>query len=330
MPCAGFMRRTILKRTLQTFGVVALTILLSFGFVDHQATNYMVAQLDSLVTEEANFIAGEARQGRMAAFQERLRQDPRRVKPTGLFDAEGNRLAGNIESFPSGLHVDGAPQDASVLRNSFFGRGEQSVRATARRLPNGETLVVAWSTNYNEQTAEVVKRGLIFGLLPGFGLALIGTLVLGTYEQRRVSEMSTRVQRIVSGELQQRLPAHGTDEPLDRLAALVNGMLDGVTRLQRYYEPLRIPTAPGLSLAGVRLIIPDHAVGLPVLRALSLCTCCRHYPGAAAGRSLRSCHPTVSAFPGSTSGSACTSSFSRFAQRSLALRPAHSHGHRMS
>src|ERR1700756_276704 len=104
----------------------------------------------------------------------------------------------------------------------------------------------------------------------------------------------------------------------------------GITRLQRYYEPLRHPRAPGLSLAGVRLVIPDHALGLPVLRALSLCTCCRHYPGAADGRSLRSCHPTVSAFPGSTSGSACTSSFSRFAQRSLALRPAHSHGHRMS
>jgi hypothetical protein len=48
------------------------------------------------------------------------------------------------------------------------------------------------------------------------------------------------------------------------------------TRLQRYYEPLRIPTAPGLSLAGVRLIIPDHVVGPPVLRTLSLCTCCRH------------------------------------------------------
>ena len=43
----------------------------------------------------------------------------------------------------------------------------------------------------------------------------------------------------------------------------------GVTRLQRYYEPLRHPAAPGLSLAGVRLVIPDHAVGLPVLRTLS-------------------------------------------------------------
>jgi hypothetical protein len=133
----------------------------------------MVAQLDALVTQEANFIAGEARQGRLEAFQERLRQDPRRVKPTELFDAEGNRLAGNIESLPSGLHVDGAPQDTSVVRIGSFGREEERGRATARRLPNGKTLVVAWSTNYNEQTAEVVKRGLIFGLLPGFGLALL-------------------------------------------------------------------------------------------------------------------------------------------------------------
>src|SRR5215813_6401339 len=71
-----------------------------------------------------------------------------------------------------------------------------------------------------------------------------------------------------------------------------------ITRLPRYSEPLRHPSAPGLSLTGVRLIIPDHAVGLPVLRALSLCTCCRHYPGAATGRIPRSSHPAVSAFPG--------------------------------
>jgi len=43
-------------------------------------------------------------------------------------------------------------------------------------------------------------------------------------------------------------------------------------------EPLRPPTAPGLSLTGFRLVIPDHALGFPVLRTLSLCTCCRHYP----------------------------------------------------
>ena len=49
-------------------------------------------------------------------------------------------------------------------------------------------------------------------------------------------------------------------------------------------KPLRHPTAPGLSLTGVRLTIPGHVVEPPVLRTLSLCTCCRHYPGAASER----------------------------------------------
>src|SRR5947207_6310595 len=39
--------------------------------------------------------------------------------------------------------------------------------------------------------------------------------------------------------------------------------------------------------------------------------------------------PSVSAFPDSTIGSACTSTFSRFARRLLALRPAHSRGHQI-
>src|SRR5262249_27692084 len=64
-------------------------------------------------------------------------------------------------------------------------------------------------------------------------------------------------------------------------------------------------------------------MGLPVLRTLSLCTCCRHYPGAADGRIGPLGNPAVSA----VIGSACASSFSRLARRSLALRPAHSRCH---
>jgi len=85
----------------------------------------------------------------------------------------------------------------------------------------------------------------------------------------------------------------------------------GITRLQRYYEPLRHPRAPSLSLTGFRLVIADHALGLPVLRTLSLCTCCRQYPGVADGRNLRSTRPAISTFPDMAVGSAYTLSFSR-------------------
>src|SRR6266404_4128191 len=101
----------------------------------------------------------------------------------------------------------------------------------------------------------------------------------------------------------------------------------GITRLQRYYEPLRHPKAPGLSLTGFRLVLADHALGLPVLRTLSLCTCCRHYPGAASGRTASLTSPSRVSLPRKGRRVACASSFSRLARRSLALRPAHSRRH---
>src|SRR5215831_20719313 len=57
----------------------------------------------------------------------------------------------------------------------------------------------------------------------------------------------------------------------------------GITRLHRYCRPLRHPKTPGPSLAGDRLLKLKHALGLPVLRASSWCTCCRQYPGTATG-----------------------------------------------
>src|SRR5437868_218564 len=86
--------------------------------------------------------------------------------------------------------------------------------------------------------------------------------------------------------------------------------------------------ASDLSLAGLRLVIADHAMGLPVLRTLSLCTCCRHYPGAAAGRTLRSASPSRISLPrkGCRVGlrivlfEAC-SAFTRVTACTLALSP---------
>src|SRR5271165_3071062 len=56
-------------------------------------------------------------------------------------------------------------------------------------------------------------------------------------------------------------------------------------------------------------------MGFPCCARFPSCTCRRHYPGAAAGRRLRSSHPAVSAFPERVVGSARTSAFSRLARR---------------
>ena len=103
----------------------------------------------------------------------------------------------------------------------------------------------------------------------------------------------------------------------------------GITRLRRYYGPIRHPRRPGLSLAGVRLAGPRlPPLGLPVLRCgFRLRTCRRHYPGRTGG----ALGPLIVAsvdggLPLMTNGSAPALRVSRFTQRSLTLRPARSPG----
>jgi hypothetical protein len=66
--------------------------------------------------------------------------------------------------------------------------------------------------------------------------------------------------------------------PLSLSFSSVSGLLElrslpstGVTRLPRYYEPVRHPKRPGLSLAGVRLGSRFPPLGLPVLQQLPMC-----------------------------------------------------------
>ena len=102
----------------------------------------------------------------------------------------------------------------------------------------------------------------------------------------------------------------------------------GITRLQRYYEPLRHPRAPGLSLTGFRLVIDLTTLwGFPCCVRFPCVHAVATTPAQRLGVLFSLIHPVVSAFPERVVGSACALSFSRLAQRSLALRPAHSRCH---
>src|ERR1700676_2877310 len=102
----------------------------------------------------------------------------------------------------------------------------------------------------------------------------------------------------------------------------------GITRLQRYYEPLRHPKPPSLSLTGFRLVVDSTTLwGFPCFVRFPCVHAAATTPAQRLNVSLRSFHPDVSVFPDRVAGSTCALSFSRIARRSLALRPAHSRCH---
>jgi len=226
-----FIRTTTFRWALLVSGAFAVATLLICGFVYWRAAAYTDARIDRSMGQEASIIAAQEPGPRAAAIEERLRQDPRRVKLGGLFGRDGARIVGNIERLPAGFEPDGNVQTVVAMRVDAMGREEQTVRALGRRLPDGQTLVIARNVDELPEIAEILGNAAALGLIPALALGVAIGIFLSLRAQNRVTEVNRKVQRIVAGDLRERLPATGTDDPFDKLAGIVNGMLDEIEAL---------------------------------------------------------------------------------------------------
>jgi methyl-accepting chemotaxis protein len=174
-------------------------------------------------------------QRRRDAMADFLRQDPRMVQYAAVFAPDGQPLAGNLANLPPDLKVDGPAQESVFPART--GRDKQIVRGIARRLPNGNIVVVGRNIEEAVEIADIVGATLGIGLIPALCLSIAAGIFLSMRAQKRVDEVNKTVQRIVAGDLRERLPARGGDDPFDKLAVIVNGMLANIeTLIGRNFE----------------------------------------------------------------------------------------------
>jgi signal transduction histidine kinase len=179
-----------------------------------------------MIARQLNVIAALPGERRLDAIEEHLRQDSRGVQYAGLFAADGRRIAGNLEQFPPELKLNDSVQSLTVMRTLPAGRETHVIRAIARQMPNGDALAIGREVDETREISHVVGQAFALGLLPAFCLCLLAGAWLSMRAQERVAEVNQRVQRIVAGDLSERLPHRDVDEPFSNLAAIVNGMLD--------------------------------------------------------------------------------------------------------
>jgi signal transduction histidine kinase len=207
-------------------GVLALFMVLLFGFIYWKIDHYLITRSDRVITMQIEFFAALSPQKRIVAINDHLREDSRNVQFAGLFDTAENRLAGNLVRVPDGLAIGGPVASVRVARTAPEELGNPVVRAIARRLPNGDTLVIGRNVDETREISSVVGQALALGLLPAFCICLLAGAWLSVRAQKRVEDVNQRVQRIIGGNLRERLPQRSVDEPFSRLAVIVNGMLD--------------------------------------------------------------------------------------------------------
>jgi signal transduction histidine kinase len=227
-----FARSTTFRWALSIAGVFGVSIAIEFSFVYWRTAAYMTDRIDTVILDESATIESESGPERLNLMNSRLKYDPRRIKVAGLFAPGGGRLAGNIEPLPPHLAVGAAPAEVVVTRIGPPGPEQETVRAVARRLPDGEILVTGRDIDELNEIASIVERALALGFIPALILSVVAGVGLSLRVQRRIEAVTESAQRIVSGHLRERLPDRGVaGDPLDQLAQIVNSMLDEIEGL---------------------------------------------------------------------------------------------------
>lgn len=224
-----FIRTTTFRSTAAVAGMFAVYIAVLFAIVYWRTDRYLITRSDEVITMRASELATVAPQRRLDAIADFLRQDPRMVQYAGLFALDGQPVAGNLTYLPPDLKIHGPAQESAFPTGSSGNK--QIVRGIARRLPNGDVLVVGRKIEEAAEIAEIVGATLGMGLIPALCLSIAAGIFLSVRAQKRVAEVNKKVQRIMAGDLRERLPARKGNDPFDKLAVIVNGMLANIETL---------------------------------------------------------------------------------------------------
>ena len=221
-----FIRSSTFHWTLAVAGVLAVFVIGLFGFIYWSVDDYLITRSDTMIARQLDFIAGLPGERQLDAIDHNLKQDTRGVHYAALFGADGRKIAGNMGQLPPELGTNDIVRNVPIIRTLPTGRQARVIRAIARRMPGGNTLVIGREVDETREISHVVGQALALGLLPGLCLCLLAGAWLSMRAQKRVEEVNKRVQRIIAGDLRERLPHRNVDEPFSKLAVIVNGMLD--------------------------------------------------------------------------------------------------------
>lgn len=221
-----FIHSTTFRWALAVAGVLAIFVVVLFGFIYWKTDDYLIRRSDIMIARQLDYIAGLTGKRQLDAIAQHIAQDSRGVQYAGLFGPDGSKMAGNLERFPSDLAIDGSVQSVPVLRMLASGPRSRTIRAIARHVENGNMLVIGRDVDEARELSHVVGQALALGLLPALCLCVLAGAWLSLRAQQRVDEVNKRVQRIIAGNLRERLPHRNIDEPFSKLAAIVNGLLD--------------------------------------------------------------------------------------------------------
>jgi len=228
MGIAELLRSTAFRLAVVFAVVVTLATSAVFGFVYWHVANWDMMRAQASLDDEVGKAAAEPTAQLMPELERRLTRDLRQVEYVGLFDAQGRHLYGNVMALPS-IPLDGRTH--IIWTTMPDGTGNESAFFVGRTRPDGGTLIMGRSLYEIHALQQSILRALVIGIGPTILLSLIAGIVLSLRAARRLNAIHLAIERVIRGDLLERLPASRVPDGIDEVVRSVNRMLDEITRL---------------------------------------------------------------------------------------------------
>lgn len=146
-------------------------------------------------------------------------------------DQQGRPLAGNISGWPEGVPVR-AGRLSFRVEVKTKGQGEtHSAQGVLFAIPDGYRLLVGRDISDAAAFRNRIRSALWWSGLVALGFGLMGGAVMSRNMLRRVEQVNRTAERVIAGNLSDRVPRRGANDEFDQLAANLNSMLDQIERL---------------------------------------------------------------------------------------------------
>ena len=230
----GVLHTSTFRYAFLASAMFGLGVLGLFGLVYTQAVSNESAGIDRTLRADIDAILDDD-----LSFFDELNQTMAPSSASGsyveLFGADGRPMLGDIPVLPTDVPLDRQPH-ATAIPAPMPGSPRIELHAIAARLPDGRILMLARTVRQVAELRQAVIRTLVLGVLPVMMLALLSGLWLGWRAGRRVREITLSIERIMRGDLSDRVPMtaageRGAGDAFDKLAVSVNHMLDEIERL---------------------------------------------------------------------------------------------------
>ena len=212
---------------LSVLGILLLVYWTSANFVERQTE----ATLDAEITGLAEQYAQRGLSGLIQIVAARSAGESGGAAVYLVTDPEGKPLVGNIAAWPGGVPIRNGWLSFGLERN--IGGHLETRPALGRLLAirGGYRLLVGRDISDAATFRSQVRSALLWGGLIVLCVGLLGGTVMSRNMLRRVEQVNRTSERVITGNLSDRVPVQGTGDEFDQLAANLNRMLEQIERL---------------------------------------------------------------------------------------------------